>query len=63
MTGISWHAAPSPLPPPAWGRGGVKNLRNVFAMGGGRGQKFFFGGGGGGGGEGSRNFEVKIKIT
>ena len=62
MTGISWHAPPSPSPLQLGG-GGVKNLRNVFAMGGGRGQKIFFGGGGGGGGEGSRNFEVKTKIT
>ena len=38
-------------PPPAWG--GVKNFRKVFATGI---RNFYFSGG-------SRNFEVKIKIT
>ena len=48
-------------PPPAWGRGRIKNFRKNLA--GGRVRNFNFGGGGGGGGGGSRNFEVKIKTA
>ena len=57
-------------PHPAWGGGGVKNFRKVFAC---EGQKFLFwlrglyiwgeGGGNFVGRGGSRNFEVKIKTT